>query len=138
MSSLRPSLASLVLIMLGVAGCTHVPVPGGPTGLDRSLIAESDIDSTRTESVYEMIERVRPEFLRVRQVKRLDGAEGRVPPLAVLVDGAKFGELADLRMMQSTAVRSVRFYNVEQAQLRFGMQYAGGVLELVLRAPSPD
>lgn len=46
------------------------------------------------------------------------------------MNGQRAGELSDLRQIAATPVKSIRYYNIEQAKRKFGMQYAGGAIEI--------
>ena len=82
--------------------------------------------------------RLRPEFLRVRPAQKYSlqegaGASGPAPAPALIVNGQRAGELSDLRQIAATSLRTVRYYTIEQAKRKFGMQYDGGAIEIEYR-----
>jgi len=91
------------------------------------LITDKELADVRGASLYEAIERLRPEFFK----RRLDLASG--PTLAapaVSLDGSLVGELDALRSIPIDAVRDVRFLRTSQAKDRFGAycRCEGGVI----------
>jgi hypothetical protein len=54
-------------------------------------------------------------------------------PLAVIVDGARFGELNDLRNITVQDVESIRFIPGRDATTIYGTGYSSGVIEVTTR-----
>jgi len=131
---------SLVAALLAVA--TGACASGGASASDpstssstRSVITEAELPTSGTETAYDAIQRLRPEFLRARPAQSYTlqtngGASGPAPAPALVVNGQRAGELSDLRQIAATAIRSVRYYTIEQAKRKFGMQYDGGAIEI--------
>ena len=102
---------------------------------NRSVITEAELPTSGTESAYDAIMRLRPDFLRVRPSQSYNlqpdaGASGPAPAPALIVIGQRAGELSDLRQIAATSIKSVRYYTIEQAKRKFGMQYGGGAIEI--------
>ena len=122
-------------LLLASAACTPSR-PGAPvtTSSNRALITESEIPTAGTETAYDLIQRIRPEYLRIRPAQGTAGANGNNAPAPVLiVNGQRVGGLADLRSIPASSLSTVRYHTIEEAKRRFGMQYGGGALELVYR-----
>ena len=105
---------------------------------NRDIITESELPTSGTETAYDAISRLRPAFLRVQPAQSYNlqpegGASGPAPAPALIVNGQRAGELSDLRHIAATSLRSVRYYSIEQAKRKFGMQYAGGAIEIAYR-----
>lgn len=125
---------SFVALLLMGAACASGGGAAGSSPPNRSIITESEIPSTGTESLYDLIQRLRPEFLRVRPNQTYTAsASASAPPPALVVNGQRYGEFSDLRSMAANSVTMVRYYTIEQSKVKFGTQYSGGVIELVLR-----
>jgi hypothetical protein len=110
---------------------------GSPSS-SRDVITESELPTSGTETAYDAISRLRPDFLRVRPAQTYNlqpqgGASGPAPAPALIVNGQRTGELSDLRHIPATSLRSVRYYSIEQAKRKFGMQYAGGAIEIAYK-----
>lgn len=101
----------------------------------RNVITESELPTSGTESAYDAIQRLRPDFLRARPAQSYNlqpggGTTGAAPAPALIVNGQRGGDLSDLRQIAATSLRSVRYYTIEQAKRKFGMQYDGGAIEI--------
>jgi len=133
---LRHSLAAFVAVAaLGAcaSGGASASAPAGTSS--RYVITESELPTSGTETAYDAIQRLRPEFLRARPAQSYSlqengGATGNAPAPALIVNGQRAGELSDLRQIAATSLKTVRYYNIEQAKRKFGMQYDGGAIEI--------
>ena len=118
----------LYLFALAAAvGCAS----GGPAagaGTDRNVITETELQSVPASNLYELIEKVRPNFLRSRGAAsiNLPGGEYAV----VYMDGHSYGDLASLRSIIPNQVSQVRYFDASTAASRFGMISATGVIEV--------
>jgi hypothetical protein len=138
---LRRPLALLSL----AAACHSSPGPGGPPiasrveappASNRAIITNAEIPTTGTESAYDLIQRVRPEYLRTKPTQTYMGASSNAaPPPALFLNGQHIGELADLRSVPAPALSMIRYYNIEEGKRKYGMQYGGGVIEIQYRTP---
>jgi hypothetical protein len=101
---------------------------------NRSVISEVEIPATGTESAYELIQRLRPEYLRPKPTQTYAGARSaEAPPAAVVVGGQRIGDVSDLRQMPASSLSMIRYYNIEEGKRKYGMQYGGGVIEIIYR-----
>jgi hypothetical protein len=104
------------------------------SGQNRSVITQNDLSSSGTETAYDVIQRLRPEYLRVKPSQKgyLQGV-GDAPPPTVIVAGQPSGNLDDLRHIPAVELSRIRYYNIEEAKRTFGMQYEGGAIELTYK-----
>lgn len=124
------------MLVLAVAAACAAPPPGGavPTSSNRAVVAEEEIPTTGTESAYELVQRIRPEYLRARPAQGSTGANGNLAPAPILVvNGQRVGGLEDLKTIPASSLAGIRYYTIEEAKRRFGMQYGGGAIELTYR-----
>ena len=143
--SVRCNTALFLVACAALSACasggvsTESPNAVAPTSHNRSVITTEEIPLTGSESAYDLIQRIRPEYLRVKPAQGSRGSRGSdAPAAALVVGGQRAGEVTDLRSISASGLASIRYYSIEEAKLRFGMQYAGGVLELTYRtAPRP-
>jgi hypothetical protein len=98
------------------------------------VITEQELSENAGLSVYDLIQRIRPEYLRARPAQSARGNGVTAPPPAVVVNGQVAGSVSDLRQVSSGLLILVRHYGIEEAKRVFGMQYDGGVIELTYRA----
>jgi hypothetical protein len=102
----------------------------------RSVITNAEIPTTGTESALEMIQRLRPEYLRAKPAQTYyTGGDNNAPPPSVFFNGQRIGELGDLRQIPAPSLSMVRYYSIEEGKRKFGMQYGGGVIEIQYRTP---
>lgn len=128
----------IAALMLGATACASSGTSKTETASassNRSVITEAELPTSGTESAYDAIMRLRPDFLRVRPAQSYNlqpdaGASGSAPAPALIVNGQRMGELSDLRQIAATSLKSVHYYSIEQAKRKFGMQYAGGAIEI--------
>jgi hypothetical protein len=124
------------MLLLVVAAACAASAPGGAvsTSSNRALVTEAEIPTSGTESAYELVQRIRPEFLRVHPAQGSTGANGNLAPAPILVvNGQRVGGLEDLKTIPASSLSTIRYYTIEEAKRRFGMQYGGGALELTYR-----
>ena len=137
----RRVLSSTILAMSAACSSGGSPEPAlssapdrGIVSTNRSIITDAEIPTTGTESAYDMIQRLRPEFLREKPTQTYNGAQSNVaPPPSVFFNGTRIGLLADLRGISAPTLSMVRYYTIEEGKRKFGMQYGGGAIELTYR-----
>lgn len=125
---------SVASIALAVTAACAAPPPPGTTSTNRAVITDAEIPTTGVESAYDMVQRLRPEYLRVKPTQTYMSGNTAAPPPSVILNGQRFGELADLRQILASSLSEVRYYTIEEGKRKFGMQYGGGVIEISYRA----
>ena len=124
-----------VALLAGTAACSARSAAGGSesdsTTTARAprrspdLLTDDEIATISASNALHAIERLRPTFLR---------AEGfGLAPVAVYVNGQRFGELQALRSMPAREIRTVRRLSAAEAQLRYGVGNSGGVLDIATK-----
>jgi hypothetical protein len=132
--TLRRTLA--ICSVLAAAACASAPAPEAAQQTNRSVITDAEIPATGTESAYDLIQRIRPEYLRVRPTQTYMGAKSnQAPPPAVLFNGQRLGDASYLQQVPAPSLSYVRYYSIEEGKRKFGMQYGGGVIEIRYRLP---
>jgi hypothetical protein len=133
-TTLRRLIAPM-LIALATA-CAGAARPQKSVSSNRSVVTDVEIPTSGTESAYDLIQRIRPEYLRAKPTQSYSGATSAVaPPPSVFLDGQRMGELADLRQISAPTLSMIRYYGIEEGKQKFGMQYGGGVIEIRFRGP---
>jgi hypothetical protein len=128
---------SLAVLLIAASACASggTSAGGSSPSSSRNLITEAELPTSGTETAYDAIQRLRPDFLRARPAQSYNlqpngGASGPAPAPALIVNGQRAGDVSDLRQIAATALKSVRYYTIEQAKRKFGMQYDGGAIEI--------
>ena len=95
-----------------------------------NVISGEEIDAIRSEvpDAYQLIERLRPQYLRLR------GSSGRVDmnaaavEIQVVVNNSGRGSLSVLRSIPSISIKEIRFLNGTDASIEFGTNYGAGAI----------
>jgi hypothetical protein len=96
--------------------------------MDRNVITETELRSVPASNLYELIEKVRPNFLRSRGASSINMPGGEYA--VVYLDGRSYGDLASLRSLIPNQVSEVRYYDASTAASRYGMISATGVIDV--------
>ena len=99
-----------------------------PPHTDRNVILANELASVPQGNLFEVIQRLRPNFLRSRGESSI-AIQGADYP-TVYMDGRVYGDVGSLRQIVSSQVEAVRYYDAPSAQQRFGMISGSGVIEV--------
>ena len=121
-----------LLALAGAIGCASgaAGTPRAPT--DRNVINQAELESVASTNLYELVEKVRPNFLRSRGQSSLNSSATLEYP-AVYVDGRPYGDIASLRSLVTSQVSQVRYYDAPSAAARFGAINAPGVIDVTIK-----
>jgi hypothetical protein len=99
---------------------------------NRDLIVRSQIEQMSVQDAYEIVQRLRPEYLREQ---RGAASINRTSPLlaVVYIDGVKRGGPDTLRGLRPVEVEEIRFMSGTDATTRYGTDHGGGVIEVKSR-----
>ena len=95
-----------------------------------NVLTESDLQSATERTLYETIQRLRPSFYRSRQVRSTSTPNPE--PVHVYIDGTKAEGLDALRLLTPSMAKEVRFYEPQDANVRFGTGHHGGLIAVTL------
>lgn len=104
-----------------------------------SVITEAEIASTGLESLYDVVERLRPNMMRARGTPgRLagatDGSAGATAPtIKVYLNGTPIGDLTALRTIQASNVKEVKYLSASEATTFFGTGVDSGAIVVTLK-----
>lgn len=120
---------------LVIGGCGSGRAPEAGYGFrNRNVITYDEISMSRTggTSAYDLIQRLRPEYLRSRGTSSLSNI---TPVTAVVyVDEVKYGQLESLRSLSADQIREVHYINASDATTRFGTDHVGGAILITTRS----
>jgi hypothetical protein len=119
------------ILCLAVAACAGRSRSGAAT--DGNVISAAELNDAGSVSVYDVIQRLRPLFLRERGPVSLLNASSQSHTV-VFVDQSEYGALESLRTIPASRVERVRFFPGQEAVTRFGSTYGSGVIQLTFRA----
>jgi outer membrane cobalamin receptor len=96
-----------------------------PARRDRNLITREEIEEVQAIDARQLIQRVRPAWLRPRGTSTV--------PVQVYRDGMKLGGAATLATIPISQIRSLRYYDAMEGAQRFGPENMAGVIEILTR-----
>ena len=76
-------------------------------------ITSVEVAATPVSNVYDLINRLRPQWLRTQTGSIRDNTRSQV--IAVYLDDARMGDVASLRTISTTGVQSLRYYDATRA-----------------------
>jgi hypothetical protein len=131
---LRRNLAALCAIGLLAGGCASSgasPPPG--VARTRNLITQEEIEQANARTAYDLVQSLRPEYLRSRGVTSIrdDPRTGGLP--VVYQNGTFYGPLESLGGINPGMIREIRYINARDATTRFGTNVPNGVIEIITK-----
>jgi hypothetical protein len=115
-------------LLLAVA-CFHRA--GLSPAVDSKVITEDEIRSAQEATIYDVIAKLRPEYLRDRGPIALVGGARDVA--TVFLNQQEYGPIPILRQVPASDIAEVRYYSGIDAVTRFGRAYGTGVIQLISR-----
>ncbi len=98
-----------------------------------NLILQAEIEGTHLETIYEVLERLRPNMMRTRgQMGRLSSGAG-MSTIKVYLNGTLIGDTSALRGIQASSVKQVEYLNSSDATTRFGTGNDAGAILVTLK-----
>ena len=119
---------TVITLFLVVSACGSGPAPSAGLGLRRTLLTAEEIATAKggAWTAYDVISRLRPEFLRSRGQSSLTTPE--LTTAVVYVNAMRFGELAALKTITADQILLVEYINAADATTRFGTDHLGGAI----------
>lgn len=120
----------VLLLAFGAAAC-HQQGAGTTGSSSANLITQDQIDSSGASNVYDVIARLRGNYLRDRGKVSILGNQHDRP--VVFLNDQEYGIPETMRNIPPSRVSEIRFFSGTDAVARFGAQYGGGVIQLISR-----
>ena len=98
-----------------------------------NTISRADLDAAGTATVYDVVLRLRPTYLRDRGPTSVMNRTAHTAAV-VFVDNTEFGDRESLRRFQASRVQEIRYYSGPEATTKFGSAYGAGVIALTTRS----
>ena len=118
------------------AGPTATATGGGPSialpkpariRVDQHLITRDAILSTQYTNLYDVIQSLRSNWLRIKAADSF----GKSSVLQVYLDTQRLSGVDELRQMSPTNIESVRYYDAVEASARWGLDHGAGAIYVV-------
>jgi outer membrane receptor protein involved in Fe transport len=114
-----------VLIGLVAASCASSGGQEGPARR-RDTITTEEIAGLQVTSGYEVVQQLRPEYLRTRGVQSMQSASTQMA--VVYVDGVRQGGPDALRQIPRESIQEIRYLNGSDATTQYGTGHGGGAI----------
>lgn len=121
----------LALATVLVLACS--PPRLGPGMVSNSqVITEEEIDASRASNAFEVIQKLRANFLSYRGETSLTKNQSTPYP-TVYLDGQEFGPINTLRSIPASQIGSIQLLRSWEATTKYGTGNMGGVIAIVTR-----
>jgi hypothetical protein len=117
-----------VLTLAAALACASSGTPGTGVRRDPNLITEQEIASSAESNVFDVVNRLRPMFLKTRGRSTINS--GGSEYASVFLDGQYFGELGSMRNIVATQIHEIRYLSGPDAVSRYGMRYGSGAVDV--------
>jgi len=121
-----------LFVAVGVIGCASGGMTNNPAS-NAGIITRGEIVSAGSGNAYEIIRRLRPNFLRAHGATTVGQAQELSAFPNVYLDGLMYGDINSLRNIDATQMDEVRMYGAAEAQTRFGSGNSNGVIAITSR-----
>jgi hypothetical protein len=122
----------VVALPLAIAlGCSH-PQLGPGEMFNAQVITEDEIMASRATTAYEVIHRLRANFLTNRGETSFNRQQSNPYP-TVYVDDQEFGPISTLTSIPAAEISMIRLYRVSEANAKYGTNHLSGVIAITTR-----
>ena len=118
-----------LFIVVGAIGCASAGTSGGQR-TNSSVITQQELAGAGAGNAYDVIRRLRPNFLVSRGEVSLGNAQGASPYPNVYLDGLMYGDINTLKNVDAQQLVEVRMYQSWEAQTKFGLGNNSGVIAI--------
>jgi hypothetical protein len=119
------------LVCATVLAC-HAPQLGPGSLSDSQLITEDEVEASHMTNAYEVIQKLRANFLTYRGETSFNKNTSQPFP-TVYLDGQEYGPLSTLRTLPASEIASIRLYRAWEATTKFGTGNLSGVIAVTTR-----
>lgn len=111
---------AIAVLVVGAGACASSSGSTGSTTGTRTtrspdLITRADIEATTTGNAYDLVNRLRPQWLRTTGVGSVSGGNPSAYGIVVFLDNVRLGGVETLRSVDSGSVASIRYLTPERA-----------------------
>ena len=114
--------------LLALAGCAAAASGGDATPAQREVITRAEIEATPVTNAFELVRRLRPEFLQPYRRVPSQLAPDTQRFATVYVDGVRWGDIRALERLYVADLAEIRYLNGPDATTRFGIGHAAGAI----------
>ncbi len=96
-------------------------------GSSRNVITAEELATANASTVYEAVERLRPQFLQTHGAVSM---QDMTADILVYMDNVRVGGVDVLRRIEPGQVQEIRYVNAKDATTRYSTGHGGGVIEV--------
>jgi outer membrane cobalamin receptor len=121
------------LVVLALTGCSMAGAGQGSGGAGSGTgpIERAHLEATTARNAHDLVQTLRPQWLRGRGATSLRSTEPTLP--VVYVDGMRFGAVETLRQIGIESVTRIEYMSAADATNRYGTGHGGGVIHVQTR-----
>lgn len=116
----------LALIVLAVLLASCASSGSGSGGRDRNIITAEEIADVQVATAYDVVQTLRPEYLRTRGLRSMSATEPQ--GAVVYVDNVRRGGPESLRTLPRESVLEIRYLNGADATTMYGTNHGDGAI----------
>jgi hypothetical protein len=122
----------LTVLALGIAlACSH-PRLGPDEAFNSQIITEDEIVASRASTAFDVIHKLRANFLTNRGETSLNPQQSNPYP-NVYLDNQEFGPIGTLNSIPAAEISMIRLYRAWEATTKFGTHNLGGVIAITTK-----
>jgi len=121
----------LALPLAFAVGCSH-PQLGPGEVYNSQVITEDEIIASRASTAYEVIHKLRANFLTNRGETSFNKNQSNPYP-TVYVDDQEFGPISTLSSIPAAQITMIQLYRVSEANAKYGSHNLSGVISITTR-----
>lgn len=146
MTGLRVRRVALLALGVSTLGCwrsvaADPDIPPVPENRDRSVLTTDELRTNHDQYLYDLVQRLRPEWLRTRGATSIGAGIAGNPDgdqVQVYVGQVRLGGPAVLERLETSAATSLKYFTPAQAQQRFGPGHPNGAIQVLSEPPPPS
>ena len=126
----------LVAATMALTACASSGSGASAAKQNPNVISMEEIVESSASNAYEVIQRLRPNFLRTRgAVHGTPGATNAVEmvDLVVYLNENRLGGSDQLRQISTTDIKEIRYFNSSEATTKWGTGHSAGAIQVVSR-----
>jgi hypothetical protein len=121
----------VAVFFFALEGCAHPNASAPRPRYEAHVITEAEIIEANVPSAYDVIRKLRANFLSYRGRTNFRGSVASEP--RVYVDDQPYGAISSLRTIRAVQVAEIRLYRAWEATTRFGTGNMDGVIAVTTR-----
>ena len=129
----RVRLLHLVIVAMSI-GCAAASTSGAGGERRSQILTQDEITASGVSgNAFDVITRLRPNFLVSRGPTTLGNAQSTAMYPNIYLDGIPYGDINTLRNIDTSQIAEIRLYQAGEAQTKFGMGNNNGVIAITTR-----